>query len=495
METRKDNPVSIKKNFIMNAILTMSSIIFPLISFPYVSRILGPDGIGKVSFAVSFVMYFDIFAQLGIPSHGIRECAKVRDDVRKLSRVVAELVIINCVMTFLIYTILFCVIFLVPSLRGDKTLYIICSMAIILNTIGMNWLFQGLEKYTYITVRSLIFKGLALVGMFLLIKSHSDYEKYAGLVIFSGYASNVLNLIYAKKLVRLSGLGGLDFRRHFKPIGVFFASSCATTIYLNLDNVMLGFIKSKTDVGYYNAAVKVKMLLVNMVTALGTVLLPRLSYYVEHRKMDKFKAVSGKALHFVLVVSIPLMVYFIIFANPAIMLLSGRQYSNAVLPMQIIMPTLVFIGITNIMGIQILVPLGMEKLVLFSEIGGAITDIILNAALIPFWGASGAALGTAAAEIVVLIIQYRYLHKLGYLPSANANTRLLFGATAAAAAASAPTYLFGFMDNMRLETGSALTIIISGSVFFTLYGTILLIFKDSVALEMCSAVQKKLRGL
>lgn len=484
---------SIKKNYLMNIILSMSAIFFPLISFPYVSRILGPEGTGKVSFAVSFVMYFDIFAQLGVPGHGIRACAKARDDIRELSKIVAELMVINITMTLIVYIVLFGVVWAIPSLRDDKELYVICSLLIILNSIGMNWLFQGLEKYTYITVRSLLFKIIALVGMFLLIKSREDYHKYAGLVILAGYASNILNLIYAVRIVNLHGIGKLDLRRHLKPVGVFFATTCATTVYLNLDNVMLGVMTSKTEVGYYSTAVKVKSLLLNLVTSLGTVLLPRLSYYVEQRRIEEFKTISGKSLHLVLLTATSFMVYFMIFAKPVIFLLSGEEYLNSVIPMQIIMPTLLFIGITNIMGMQILVPLGLEKYVLYSEIGGAVVDIILNALFIPVWGASGAAIGTAAAEITVLVIQYYFLKKINYCPSTDANVLLMLIAIIISSATASCTYFFGFMDNMQLEMGCFLTILISGIIFFGIYAGILLKRNDSIAVEIKNMLINRIR--
>ena len=161
------------------------------------------------------------------------------------------------------------------------------------------------------------------------------------------------------------------FRSHLKAVMVFFLMSVATTIYTNLDTVMLGFMKDDIEVGYYTAAVKVKTILVSFVTALSTVLLPRVSYYVEHSLQEEFIKVSRKALNFVVVAAVPVTIYFILYAQEAILLLSGKDFDNAVLPMQIIMPTVLFIGITNVLGIQILVPLGKEKLVFYSEIGRA----------------------------------------------------------------------------------------------------------------------------
>lgn len=149
---------SLKFNFIMNSLLTVSSIIFPLITFPYVSRILLPEGNGKVSFVASVVAYFSMLSQLGIPTYGIRACAKVRNNKEELSRTVHELFIINLIMSFLVYFIFACSLYLVPQFREEKTLFIITSLTIIFNAIGVEWLYKGLEQYAYITVRSIIFK-------------------------------------------------------------------------------------------------------------------------------------------------------------------------------------------------------------------------------------------------------------------------------------------------------------------------------------------------
>ena len=402
---------SLKLNFIMNAALTTSSIIFPIITFPYVSRILTPSGTGRVTFATSLISYFSIFAQLGIPTYGIRACAQVRDDKVKLSKIVHELLIINLIMSFFAYVFLGIALATVPRLFEDRILYIIISSTILLNVIGMEWLYKGLEKYSYITIRSVIFKFIAVIAMFVFVHKKEDYIIYGAISIFAASASNILNIIHARRYIDFSFIGHYDLRKHLKAIIVFFAMSCATTIYTNLDTVMLGFMKSDIDVGYYNAAVKIKVILVQVVASLGGVMLPRCSYYVEKGMWNEFKCICSKALNFVVVIAFPLSVYFIIYAKDAIILLSGVDYLGAVSPMKIIMPTLLFIGMTNILGLQILVPLGKEKIVLYSEITGAITDLLLNVMLIPEFGASGAAMGTLMAEFVVLVVQCVTLRK------------------------------------------------------------------------------------
>ena len=257
---------SIKKNFIMNALLTMSSFIFPLITFPYVSRILSPEGTGKVSFANSVIAYFALFAQLGIPTYGIRACAKVRDNKEKLSRTVQEIFIINMVMTVITYIAFGITLACVPRLQTERPLFLIMSTTLLFNAVGLDWLYRGLEKYTYITVRSILFKFIALLAMFALIHQKSDYVIYGGISIFAASASNICNLVNVHRYIQIRPVGKYQFRRHLKPVMIFFAMSCATTIYTNLDTVMLGFIKTDIDVGYYNAAVKIKSVFIGGTT-------------------------------------------------------------------------------------------------------------------------------------------------------------------------------------------------------------------------------------
>lgn len=465
----------------MNTILTMSSFIFPLITFPYVSRVLLPAGTGKVSMATSVITYFSMFAQLGIPTYGIRACAKVRDDRNELSKVAQELLLINIIMSIISYVVLFVLLFSVPKFRCEKELYVVLSFSIILTAIGMEWLYKALEQYTYITVRSVIFKFIALIGMFFLIHKQTDYIVYGGITIFAASASNILNLINAYKYIYLKPIGNYNFRRHLKPVLVFFAMSCATVIYTNLDTVMLGFMATDTDVGYYNAAVKIKGILVSIVTSLGTVLLPRVSYYIQRGEVKEFRRITRKALNFVLLMAMPLLIYFIYFAKEGIIFLSGNDYVGSIVPMQVIMPTLLLIGITNILGIQILVPTGREKIVLYSEIVGAIVDIIINALLIPAYASTGAAIGTLIAEFAVFVVQYRALKNEVY--DAFKQIHFIKIMIALVLGSLASLWLKG------LDWGNFVTLVISAILFFGVYGVTLLIFKEEMILEILEMVK------
>lgn len=467
---------SIKKNFIMNALLTMSSFIFPLITFPYVSRILMPEGTGKVSFVTSVITYFSMFAQLGIPTYGIRACAKVRDDKKELSKVVQELLFINLIMSILTYVVFGICLFTIQRFRTEKTLFVIISTTIIFNAIGVEWLYKGLEQYTYITIRSLIFKILALVAMLALVHKKEDYIIYGAITIFAASASNILNFVNAHKYVYVKPVGNYDLKQHLKPVLIFFAMSCATVIYTNLDTVMLGFMKSNTDVGYYNAAVKIKGVLLGVVTSLGTVLLPRASYYIEHDMKEKFLSISQKAIEFVFLISIPLTIYFMIFAEEGIFFLSGAAYEGAIIPMQIIMPTILWIGLTNIMGMQMLVPMGKEKIVLYSEIAGAIVDLIINFTLIPSMASVGAAIGTLVAEMVVWIVQFLSLKKIVFA----SYSRIHYGKIVVAVIFS----VVGSIWIKKLLCGTFVTLLVSGILFFGLYLLVLTMGRETLIIEI-----------
>ncbi|MBR6852076.1 MAG: flippase [Lachnospiraceae bacterium] len=477
---------SLKLNFVMNIILTMSTFIFPIITFPYVSRILMPEGMGRVTFATSLIAYFNMFAQLGIPTYGIRACARVRDDRTALSGTVQEIFLLNLVMTVISYIALAAALIAVPRLREDRILYLIVSLTIIFNTIGMEWLYKALEQYTYITIRTIIFKLISVVAMFMLVHAQKDYVIYGGITILAASASNIFNFMNAHRFVDFRLQSGLDLRRHLKPVLVFFGMSCATIIYLNLDSLMLGFMKTNVDVGYYNTAVKIKTILVSVVTSLGAVLLPRCSYYVENGMMDDFRRICRKALNFVYILALPLMVYFIMYAAQGIRFLSGPAYDPSVVPMQIIMPTLLFIGFSNILGIQVLIPLGREKDVLISEIAGAVVDLIINYLLIPKYASAGAAFGTTVAEAVVLAVQCKALWE--EVPGLFGPIRYWKGIVAATVAAFASFWV------PQLGLGAFLTLAISGIVFFGIYSLMLLILREQLFKEMTGQTISLLRS-
>ena len=477
-----EKPASVKKNFIMNTILTVSSFVFPLITFPYISRVLLADGTGRVSFARSIIAYFLMISALGIPTYGSRACAQVRDDKEKLSKTAQELMIINVLMCLISYALLALAIIFIPKLRDERTLLVVLSSTLILNAIGMEWLFKALEKYTYITIRSIIFNIIGIIFMFLLVHQKSDYVIYGAISVGASSLGYILNLFYAGKYSSLKPPGHYDLKQHFKPVLIFFSMACAITVYTNLDLVMLGFMKNETEVGYYHAAIRIKEILLAIITSLGAVLLPRLSYYIQNKMFAEFRKTTKRAINFVFLFATPLMIFFLLFAEDGILLLSGSDFMGAVLPMQILMPTLLLIGLTNLLGMQILIPLGREKMVLYSVIAGAATDLILNAILIPRLASVGAAIGTLAAEVVVLIVQLIALRKdnLGEAFKNVQYWKILLGLFGGCVA----SFWVIFVD-----LNNFFTLLISAVLFFLVYFLLLLALREPMAREIWGMVK------
>ncbi len=468
----------------MNALLQVISVAFPLITFPYISRTLLPEGVGKVSFANSIISYFIMFAQLGMPTYGIRACARMRDDKDRLSKTAQELLIINIVTTIISYTVFLVMLFTVPKLYHEKKLFLIMSVNILFSAIGVEWLYKAMEAYGYITIRSIICKLISLAGVFLMIHSQDDYIIYGGLSVFAAVGSNIMNLLNIRRYINIKPYGNYDFKPHIKAVLVFFAMSCATTVYLHLDSAMLGFMTSDSVVGCYDTAVKVRTVLMHLVTALGVVILPRASYYVKKGNLEQFHSLTEKALNFVLLLATAMTFYFIVFAKESIYLLAGKEFYAAILPMQIIMPTLLLVGITNITGTQVLVPLGEEKAVLVSVIIGAVVDVIINALLIPSVGAMGAAIGTLIAEITVFGVQLifstprirRMFRELCYVDT-------LLGV--------AVGFLCSFWVK-SLSVAPFTALVISSICFFIPYGLVLLARKNKIVTDLTEEIITKL---
>lgn len=464
---------SVKYNFFMNVILKISLFVFPLITFPYVSRILGPEGNGEISFATSVISYATMFASLGIPTYGIRVCAQCRDNKLELSKTVHELTFLSCFTTLFTYVVLILMILKLPQFHAYKTLLLIMSISVWLSSIGMEWFYQAIEQYQYITYRNIMFKILAVVLMFLLVRNKNDVIIYGAITILGTVGSNILNFLRIHKYIYLSPQKNYNIKKHIKPSVNFFFVTVASTIYSNLDTVMVGLIKGNAEVGFYNAGVKVRSLLLSVVNALAIVLLPRISYYLKNNKKEEFKRLIDLSLIAVQFIAIPLTLYFIFEAEDTILLLAGKEYVNAVIPMIIIMPTVIVAGLNNITGIQVLGALELEKYTVLSTVCGAIFDLSLNIILIPLYGASGAAFSTLLTEILVLVIQLLALKK--YIQISIFNTNLVKIIISSVGALAVILFLRNFMNSCEILVKLCGTAII----YITIYTIMLSIIRET----------------
>lgn len=402
---------SIRHNAIMNATLSVMQVIFPLITFPYVSRVLGVEANGRITFSAAVVSYFTLFATLGMTTYGIRACAQNRESREHLSKTVHELLLISTVTTSLMFICLIIATASVPRLRTESILIAINSLTLLLNVAGMNWLYSGIEQYDYITIRSVSFKILSVILMFAFVHSPRDIYTYAGITVFATAGPNILNMIHSRKYITYKWYGHYNWKRHLTPTLTLFAAFLAVNVYTNLDNIMLGFMTSDYEVGIYHASVRIKSVLTTMVTSLGAVLLPRLSSYLSNNRQEDFYNVLKKSFAFTAMAGISLSVYFFIFAREGILLLSGKEYLDSVIPMRILIFLIAITGFSNILGMQILIPSKCEKKYMNAVICGAVTDLVLNLFLIPLYGASGAALATFLAELMQFFLQIVYLRK------------------------------------------------------------------------------------
>lgn len=402
---------SIKKNAVYSSIRAIMTLVFPIITFPYASRILMPEGIGRVNFANSIVSYFTMLAGLGIASYATREAAKIRQDKMALSKFSKEVFYINLVSTFISYVLFFVALFCIPKFSEYRPLLLICSTTVIFTTIGVGWLYSALEEFRYITIRSIFFQFVSLVFLFLFVRTEEDYIQYALFGIISSVGSNICNLVYARKFIDFGIKTRLEFKPHLKPIFTFFGMSLVTSVYTMLDSTMLGFLSGDTEVGYYSAATKLNKMMLGILTAVTAVLLPRLSFYVEKKDDDSFALLVEKAMCVVVLLGLPCTVGLILLAEPLVLLFSGNAYLPAVLPMQVISPVILVISIASLTGTQMLPAMNKEKIALVSYCLGAATNVAVNCLLIPRYGALGAAIGTVCAETMVTGFQIIILGK------------------------------------------------------------------------------------
>lgn len=405
---------SLRINFIYNILNTVSGLLFPLITFPYASRILMAEGIGQVQFFSSIINYILLFSSIGIPLYGIREIARVRDNERDLSKTTLEILILNLLLNVIGYIVVVVLCLTVTKIQVNIPLFLILSASIVLTTIGCSWFYSGIEEFKYITLRGICVKVVCVIYLLLVVKDQNDLLEYGFYTVIGTIGNNILNFIRLKKYVRFTYIrfSELSLKKHLKPACEIFLFNIITSIYLNLDKVMLGFMQSDDSVGYYTAATNLSHVLLYSVTSLGAVVLPRASNLIKNNKKEEFANLSSKAYHFIFLLGIPISFGCIILAEPLIHLFCGNSFLPAITTLRIIAPIIIFIGISNIIGMQVLYPLGKIKYVTISTSVGACINVVLNLILIPLISQNGAALATVFAEFSVTFTQIYIAYRI-----------------------------------------------------------------------------------
>lgn len=475
---------NIKVNAILNVIYTLVNMLFPLLTYPYISRILGATNLGKVNFFISVANYAILFASLGLNTYGIRAIAKVRDDKMKLAKTTKELITLNMYITIVVMIIYISLAVLVSKFRSNVPLVVINGIWIITTPLGMNWLYSGLEQYTYITKRTVFFKIVSLILIFVFVRTSSDYTNYAAILVFANVGAYFLNYLNANRIVPKYYKRDLEYKKHLKPTLILFASALAISVYTNLDMIMLGFIRGDKQVGLYTVAVKAQTVLLSIVNALSTVLLPRLSFYISQKRIKEFNRILRKSIAVILLLTISLSAFFIIVAPECIAILGGKGYEGAILSMQILMPILVISGFSNITGNQILIPQGKDVAFMKAVISGAVVAFLCNLILMEKYGAVGGSIATLIAEMTQMSIQVYYSWKVVHN---NFSYQTVIKAVIATVIAVAVTILC----NTILKIGAFGKIIMDGIIYYFCYILILKLLKEEYFLELVNKILRR----
>lgn len=396
---------SVKKNALLNSIRSILSIAFPLITYPYVTRILQADNLGKVNFASSTMSYFSLIAVLGLTSYAGREGIKYRDNQKKLNEFCSELLTLNICTTIFAYIALGGVILIFPSFQTYMGLLGIYSITILFSTFGMEWIYTIYEDYTYITIRSIIFQVVSIPLMFILVRNKNDFYLYAGINVFASVGSNIFNMIHSRKYISPKIIINKKIFQHLKSSLVFFANSIASSIYSNIDTTMLGMMCTDYNVGIYAVSVKIYTMVKSILVAIMTVTTPRLTYYRFNNLYDEFNAMTSKLVKTMITFLFPVVVGINLTANEIILVISGKGYIDSVTSLRIL-SFAIFASIFACITSNILIACKKEKLVLRGTVMAALTNLGINIFVIPIFKQNGAAFTTVLAELVVFLFGF-----------------------------------------------------------------------------------------
>ena len=399
---------SVKVNYILNLINTGTQMLFPLITFPYVCRVIEADGIGQINFFQSIISYISLFTCLGIPMYAIREIARDRSDVVQMNRTAMEILLLHSMLTLVGYAIVAILCLTVPQIQVNIPLFLILSLTIFFTAIGCEWFYQGIEDFKYITIRGLIIKTVSVVLLFIFVKSKTDLLYYGCYTVFGVLGGNIFNFFRLRKYIHRENIifSELHIKRHIKPVLKVFSFSVVTSIYLQLNTVLLGFLKNALAVGYFAAATKVMQMLLMMSSCLGSVMMPRASHLIAENKEAEFNRLIQKSYDFTLAIALPMTIGLIFCAPSLITALCGVKFEHSILPSQIIAPIILMVAISNVFGIQVLFPKGKINIVTLCCGIGAVADLILNLCLIPFFSYIGTSIAYLGAEVATTVSMY-----------------------------------------------------------------------------------------
>lgn len=402
----KNREKSIKANALLNGFRTVLNLIFPLITFPYISRTLSVSGIGKYNFSSSVISYFLLIAALGIDRYAVREGTKYRDDRKKISEFISQVFTINIVSTVISYVLLVVCLLAIRKLHDYIICILIFSIQILFTTLGTEWLYSIFEEYRYITIRSIIFKLISIVLLFVFVRKPSDYLKYAMITVLATVGSNILNFIHAKKYCDIRLTFKFNWQKALIPILVIFATNIAVQIYVNSDTTMLGLMKDDYVVGIYSVSTKIYGMVKTVLAAIMIVTIPRLSLYLGKRMQEEYDKLLFKVINVVILFTLPAMIGLFMLSKDVVLIISGKNFVRSTSSLQILCFGIILSIFSTIFNQCVLIPYKREKYTLYSSIISACVNIGLNFILIPIMAENGAAITTLIAEFLMMAMNY-----------------------------------------------------------------------------------------
>lgn len=404
--------MGIKRNFGYNLILTFCNYLFPLIVYPYVSRVLEVDNIGICEFIDSIINYFVIFSMAGISSFGVRETARYQNDKKKLNSIFSSLLCLNILLTIVAVIILVICIFTVPKFEEYQPYLWIGMIKLVFGVFIVEWCVQGLELFKYITIRTIIIRFLFVVSVFIFVHNKNDVIIYFGITACVTVVNAIVNWNYISQYVKFKSYL-ISLKGILKPVFSFGYYKILTSMYTSFNVVFLGFITTEIQVGYFSTATKLNNIIMSVFTAFTTVMIPRIADLLNKGNYRKLQEISEQVFHILLTVSIPLAFYCMIFANQIITIIAGPGYEGAIIPFKIIIGLIVIIGLEQILVQQFLMASPKSnRYVIYLSSTGAIVGLTLNLCLTPQLYSVGTSISWVCSEISVLIISSIYVKKI-----------------------------------------------------------------------------------
>ena len=474
---------SIKKNYIYNLIYQILILILPLVTTPYLSRVLGAENIGIYSYTLSITTYFILFGSLGIAMYGQREIAYVQNDKNKRSKIFFEVLVLRFItlgIALLIFYLTFCI-------KGDYSIYYrILILELLANSVDISWFFQGLEEFKKTVARNILVKIISVVCIFVFVKTGENLLQYFIIYVLSTFLGNITLWFYLPKFINKIKIKELNPFRHFKATLSLFVPQIAIQIYTVLDKVMIGaIVTDKSEVGYYEQAQKIIKLLLTIATSLNTVMIPRMANIYANGNITKMKEYLYKSFSFTFILIFPIIFGIISVSDKFVPVFFGKGYEKVSILMNITSLILLAMGASSIIGHQYLLPTKKQKEFTISVTIGAIINFVLNIIFINLWKSIGASIVTVIAEFSVTIVQIILVRKtINFGKVINTGKNYLI--------ASVIMFFVSIFVGSMIESNKLSVILqcISGSVT---YFAILFIMKDKLINEGIELIKQKLR--